>query len=122
MRPISTSLQGGSVALRVFATPVVLIAATATVLLRADRQSGRAQITAAVERQSQATGEVARSLDDAAAGTEDVTPPARYGLRHDPHSFRSAYQLGRLIQVAPGAVSELVHGRPCCGLRRGAGQ
>ena len=32
-----------------------------------------AQIAAAVERQSEATGEIARNLDDAAAGTGDVT-------------------------------------------------
>jgi methyl-accepting chemotaxis protein len=65
IRPILKLLRGGSLALRVFATPVVLVAVTATVLLLADRQAERAQI--AIDEIHQSADHRRQQIDDLVA-------------------------------------------------------
>ena len=62
MRSILNLLRGGSVALRVFATPVVLVGVTATVLLLADRQAERAQL--AIDEIHQSADHRRQQIDD----------------------------------------------------------
>ncbi len=62
MRSILNLLRGGSVALRVFAMPVVLVGVTATVLLLADRQAERAQL--AIDEIHQSADHRRQQIDD----------------------------------------------------------